>query len=149
MLTVRIKNFPHLTPLSSSDVSCWPCLLHLRTNACSLNVWKWRAYYVDRGNLAYPARPIHEKWTPRACRQKKGIFTEKSSKLRQTINRKCGINLTKPYTVIAGLRVAQQALEISLASGLQRETTGARRRIDLLRELDNHRRHPPEVPATL
>ncbi|CAH3037009.1 unnamed protein product [Porites lobata] len=48
-----------------------------------------------------------------------------------------------------GLGVAQQALEISLASGLQRETTGARRRIDLLRELDNHRRHPPEVPATL
>ena len=85
---------------------------------------------------------------------KKGIFTEKSLKLansylRQTINRKCGINLTKPYTVIAGLRVAQQALEISLASGLQRETTGARRRIDLLRELDNHRRHPPEVTATL
>ena len=77
------------------------------------------------------------------------ILKISNSYLRQTINRKCGINFTKPYTVIAGLRVAQQALEISLASGLQRETTGARRRIDLLRELDNHRRHPPEVPVTL
>ena len=77
------------------------------------------------------------------------ILKISNSYLRQTINRKCGINLIKPYTVIAGLRVAQQALEISLASGLQRETTGARRRIDLLRELDNHRRHPPEVPGTL
>lgn len=105
----------------------------------------------DRGNLA---RPIHEKWTPRACRKKniyihRKILKISNSYLRQKINRKCGINLTKPYMVIAGLSVAQQALEISLASGLQRETTGARRRIDLLRELDNHRRHPPEVPATL
>ena len=45
--------------------------------------------------------------------------------------------------------VAQRALEISSQCGLQRETTGARTRIDLLRELDNHRRRPPEVPDTL
>ena len=45
------------------------------------------------------------------------------------------------------MRAAQQALSVSLQSGLQRETAGAMRRMNLLRELDNNRRRPPEVPA--
>ena len=54
-----------------------------------------------------------------------------------------------PRRCFAGLRAAQHALEVSLQCGLQREITGAIRRIDLLRELDNERLRPPEVPDTL
>lgn len=45
-----------------------------------------------------------------------------------------------------GLRAAEQALDISRQSGLQREAAGAVSRVNLLRELDNLRRRPPIVP---
>ncbi|XP_022780329.1 uncharacterized protein LOC111321654 isoform X2 [Stylophora pistillata] len=45
-----------------------------------------------------------------------------------------------------GLRAAQQALDISRQSGLQREAAGATSRVNLLRELDDLRRRPPIVP---
>ena len=45
-----------------------------------------------------------------------------------------------------GLRAAEQALDISRQSGLQREAAGAVSRVNLLIELDNLRRRPPIVP---
>lgn len=49
----------------------------------------------------------------------------------------------------AGLTAAQQALDVSMQSRLVRETTGAIQRINLLRELDDLRQRPPEVPDDL
>jgi len=48
-----------------------------------------------------------------------------------------------------GLTAAQQALDVSMQSRLVRETTGAIQRINLLRELDDLRQRPPEVPDDL
>lgn len=45
-----------------------------------------------------------------------------------------------------GLRAAEQALDISRQSGLQREAAGAVSRVNLLRGLDDLRRRPPIVP---
>lgn len=58
---------------------------------------------------------------------------------------------TWTFTIIffAGLTAAQKALDVSMQSGLVRETTGALQRINLLRELDDLRRRPPELPDGL
>ena len=49
----------------------------------------------------------------------------------------------------SGLAAAQKARDVSMQSRLVRETTGAIQRITILRELDDLRRRPPELPESL
>ena len=53
------------------------------------------------------------------------------------------------FIFFAGLTAARKALDVSMQAGLVRETTGAIQRINLLTELDDLRRRPPELPDGL